>query len=397
MTTTTADLHPRSLDSLASSRYIDTYGREYSIPDFNMKEVYEAIPARCFKRSTLRGLSYVARDLCMVFATGYAAYSLIPLLPKSFIVRMAAWALYSFIQGCICTGVWVLAHECGHNAFSPSNRINAVVGWILHSALLVPFFSWKYSHGKHHKATGHLDKDMVFVPKTRTYKIAARGMDPKDFDQGTEESESRFYDLIEETPLKTFIDVVKQQLFGWPVYLFTNATGGKVESDAPAWCVNHFVPSSPLFSPSQYWQIVLSDVGLFCTLFALYSTAQVVGWWNVALYYGVPYLWVNHWLVLITFLQHTDPALPHYRDAAWTFERGAAATIDRDFGFIGRHVFHGIIETHVSHHLCSRIPFYHADEATKAVRKVMAGAYQCDDTNIFLAAWRSARMCQWIE
>ena len=54
----------------------------------------------------------------------------------------------------------------------------------------------------------------MFVPKTRTYKIKARGMDPKDFDQGTEESESRFYDLIEETPLKTFVDVVKQQLFG---------------------------------------------------------------------------------------------------------------------------------------------------------------------------------------
>ena len=67
------------------------------------------------------------------------------------------------------------------------------------------------------------------------------------------------------------------------VYLFTNATGGKVDSDAPKWCINHLVPSSPLFSPSQYWQIVLSDIGLLCTLSALYATAQVVGWENVAL------------------------------------------------------------------------------------------------------------------
>jgi len=38
-------------------------------------------------------------------------------------------------------------------------------------------------------------------------------------------------------------------------------------------------------------------------------------------YYGIPYLAVNHWLVLITFLQHTDPMLPHYRAGEWNFVR----------------------------------------------------------------------------
>ena len=28
---------------------------------------------------------------------------------------------------------------------------------------------------------------------------------------------------------------------------------------------------------------------------------------------------VNHWLVLITFFQHTDPLLPHYRSEEFTF------------------------------------------------------------------------------
>jgi fatty acid desaturase len=27
------------------------------------------------------------------------------------------------------------------------------------------------------------------------------------------------------------------------------------------------------------------------------------------------------------------------------------STIDREFGFIGRHIFHGIVEYHVVHHL----------------------------------------------
>ena len=179
------------------------------------------------------------------------------------------------------------------------------------------------------------------------------------------------------------------------MYLFTNSTGQKYPS-TPKWKVNHFIPTSPLFLPSQFWQIIASDIGIALFLSVLYYAAKAFGYYNIIVYYFFPYLWVNNWLVLITFLQHTDPALPHYRGTAWTFERGACATIDRDFGFIGRHIFHRIIETHVAHHLCSRIPFYNAQEATVAIKKVLAGNYRHDSTNLFLAAWRNSRMCQWI-
>ena len=77
---------------------------------------------------------------------------------------------------------------------------------------------------------------------------------------------------------------------------------------------------------------------------------------------------VNHWLVLITFLQHTDPLLPHYRASEFTFPRGALSTLDRNLlgdlgsfmGWIGATVTHGISETHVLHHVNSKIPHYHA-------------------------------------
>lgn len=36
----------------------------------------------------------------------------------------------------------VQAHECGHQAFSESQSINDAVGLILHSCLLVPYYSW---------------------------------------------------------------------------------------------------------------------------------------------------------------------------------------------------------------------------------------------------------------
>ncbi|MFZ8398872.1 fatty acid desaturase, partial [Staphylococcus aureus] len=54
--------------------------------------------------------------------------------------------MYGFVQGCFLTGIWVIAHECGHHAFSDYQWLDDIVGLILHSSLLVPYFSWKYSH-----------------------------------------------------------------------------------------------------------------------------------------------------------------------------------------------------------------------------------------------------------
>lgn len=66
------------------------------------------------------------------------------------------------------TGVWVLAHECGHQSFSPSKTVNYWVGWVLHSALLVPFHSWRITHAQHHASTSHMARDQAFVPYTRS-------------------------------------------------------------------------------------------------------------------------------------------------------------------------------------------------------------------------------------
>lgn len=106
-------------------------------------------------------------------------------------------------------------------------------------------------------------------------------------------------------------------------------------------------------------------------------------------------------IVAITYLQHTDPTLPHYSAETWTYARGAAATIDRDFGWIGKFFFHGIIETHVLHHYVSTIPFYNADKATGAIQTVMGRHYRADTKGGIIgflkAMWSCSRTCQWVE
>lgn len=116
---------------------------------------------------------------------------------------------------------------------------------------------------------------------------------------------------------------------------------------------------------------------------------------------------MNHWLVLITFLQHTDPLVPHYRAPEFTFPRGALSTLDRSllgdlgapFAWLGAHATHGISETHVLHHVCSKIPHYNAWEAADALRKVTdrAGLDLQGAPGGWAEMYRVFRECRFVE
>lgn len=74
-------------------------------------------------------------------ATLFLGYLAKMFVPYSF-TFLPIWLLYAFICGTCATGVWVLGHECGHYAFSDKWYLNDSLGYILHTSLLVPYFSW---------------------------------------------------------------------------------------------------------------------------------------------------------------------------------------------------------------------------------------------------------------
>lgn len=278
-------------------KLLDTYGNEFQLPEFTINDVRAAIPKHCFERSAARGLMYVARDIFSLATTFVLFHTFwTPVNIPSSSVRVAGWVLYTFIQGCFGTGLWVMAHECGHQSFSPSKTLNDTVGFICHSVLLVPYFSWKISHGKHHKATGHLDRDMVFVPKTREQYASKIGRAAHELSE-----------LAEETPIVTAGSLIGQQLAGWILYLSINITGhdshtrqkeGRGQGKKNGWGgnVNHFDPSSPLYEAKDSKLILASDLGLAVVAGLLILIGKNFGWANLAVWYFLPYLWVNHWL-----------------------------------------------------------------------------------------------------
>lgn len=358
----------------------------FVVPDLTIKELLGAIPPHCFQRSAIRSGSYIAGDLigiaCVYQAATFADTLITPEylnLPNPHLytaARLALWALYGFIAGLFGTGLWVIAHECGHQAFSESKFLNNLVGWTLHSALSVPYHSWRITHAKHHASTGHMTQDQVFVPKTRS-DLGLPPLDPAKEDpvgrSVSDEVRQELWEALGDSPIGACLNAMSYLLVGWPAYLIRNAAGQRRYPKG----TSHFKPTAVMFAPHQYNQIVLSDIGVALWLAAITTWIYYRGFAEVFRLYLVPYLWVNHWLVLITFLQHTDPLLPHYRAPEFTFSRGALSTLDRRLlgdlgsipGWIGATLTHGISETHVLHHVSSKIPHYNAWEASDALRK----------------------------
>ena len=52
------------------------------------------------------------------------------------------WMLYKIIFLTYSWFIGILAHECGHGSFSDNTYANDILGYILHTPLLVPYFSW---------------------------------------------------------------------------------------------------------------------------------------------------------------------------------------------------------------------------------------------------------------
>ncbi|KAL6522401.1 Delta(12)-fatty-acid desaturase [Orobanche minor] len=341
----------------------------HSKPPFTVGELKKAIPPHCFKRSIPRSFSYIVYDFAIAALFYYIATNYFQLLPYP--LTYLAWPVYWIFQGCVLTGVWVIAHECGHHAFSDYQWLDDTVGFVLHSSLLVPYFSWKYSHRRHHSNTGSLERDEVFVPKMK--------------------SQIRWFAKYINNPLGRTLTLIVQFTIGWPLYLMFNVSGRHYERFA---C--HYDPNSPIYSDRERAQILLSDVGVLAVCYGLYHLVVAKGLAWAFCVYGGPLLVVNGFLVLITYLQHTHPSLPHYDSSEWDWLRGALATVDRDYGVLNK-VFHNITDTHVAHHLFSTMPHYHAMEATKAIKPILGSYYQFDRTPVYKAVWREAKECVYVE
>jgi fatty acid desaturase len=263
-------------------------------PGYTMKEIYDAIPPHCFHSSTLRSLSYVLRDFAISITLVYFAAKYIPLIQNIYL-RVPAWTAYTVCQGLVFTGLWELAHECGHGALSKHKWANDAMGMVIHSFLLVPYHSWRFTHSQHHKATNNLDRDIAFVPVLKGDYIAARS---------TSKNRLKAWELMEDTPMVALVTLFFHQLVAFPIYLTINNFAIPRMRAAPWHKRSHFYfgGDGPNFKPANRQDIIISDLGIGVALTVLWASVNHFGRWNVALFYIFPYLWTNHWIRKFDFM-----------------------------------------------------------------------------------------------
>ncbi|KAJ7628803.1 fatty acid desaturase-domain-containing protein [Roridomyces roridus] len=366
----------------------------YAPMEWTLKEIRSAIPARLFERHTGRAVLYLARDIVVAGAFWALATNIDPLSSSlreqltpvgAQVFKWSAWMVYWWFQSLAFTGLWVIGHECGHSAFSAHSSVNDTIGFILHSALFTPFFSWKYSHHRHHSNHASMERDEVYVPQTRS---------DLGLPQEPVHDESIYEELLGDTPIYTLYMLIRQQVLAFPAYLLFNVSGQK---HYPKW-TNHFDPSSIIFNKNQRNAVIMSNIGLLSMIALLVVSGQVWSSAAVVKYYLIPWIGVTHWFILITYLHHTDPTLPHYRGPEWNFQRGAAATVDRPvLGWQGRFFLHDVAHFHVIHHFFPMMPWYHGEEATQHLKAFIGPHYAWSDKPIFSALWDSYNRCQFVE
>lgn len=305
-----------------------------SKPPFSLGQIRAAIPKHCWERNPFRSFTYVFRDLFVVatlaaIAAHFDSYWVYP--------------FYWFAQGTMFWAIFVLGHDCGHQSFSSSKRLNNVVGHFLHSFILVPYHGWRISHRTHHANHGHVENDESWYPMTEGLYNSL------DF-------WGKLGRLYFPAPL-----------FAYPIYLWTRSPGKRG---------SHFSPSSELFDPSE-WKEVATSTACWCAMVVtLVALSNYFGFGFIVKLYFVPYLINVMWLAAVTYLHHHgyEKKVPWYRGQEWSYMRGGLSTIDRDYGMFNK--IHHDIGTHVVHHLFPQIPHYHLREATVAVKPLLGRYYR---------------------
>lgn len=317
---------------------------------FTLKDVRNAIPDYCFEPNTFRSLAY----LCLDFGIIAGLYAL-----AAYLNSWWFFPLFWVAQGTMFWALFVVGHDCGHGSFSKHKWLNSLIGHVAHSPILVPYHGWRITHRHHHANTGNMDTDESWFPVPQS------------------EYESMTW------PIK----LIRFQLLllAYPVYLFVGTRGNNH---------SHFSPQNQLFKPSEKRDIITSTICWSLMVTGLVMLGVQFGLLFVVKYYLMPYLVFVVWLDLVTYLHHTVPELPWYRNDDWFFLKGALSTIDHDYGFINN--IHHNIGTHVAHHIFSNMPHYHLKTATEAIKPILGEYYHASTEPIWTLLWRSMRTCHYV-
>jgi hypothetical protein len=261
------------------------------------RQVRAVIPEECFESDTATSLGFLSVSVVGTALCSAIGVAMLGVAPPENILTWPLWTAYSAVTGTVAMGLWVLAHECGHGAFSKNKTIQDTVGYVLHSLFLVPYYSWQRSHAVHHQYTNHMELGETHVPEPVS-----------NLDEGSIGIRTSLMNALGRSGgIKVWgaIQAFLHLIIGWPAYLLIGATGGPDRG-----MTNHYWPD-PLTTPNQpkkelfpgNWKrkVLKSDIGVVAVASSAIVWALCNGIPQMMALYGGPLIVVNAWLVIYTW------------------------------------------------------------------------------------------------
>jgi omega-6 fatty acid desaturase (delta-12 desaturase) len=251
--------------------------------------------------------------------------------------------------------VFIIQHDCGHQAMFTSQEVNHWVGRVLGIITLTPYDYWRHAHAKHHASSGNLDK---------------RGFG--DIDTLT----------VDEYKARSWLGRLAYRVYRHPVVMF-------VIGPAYIFMLQHRLPVVAAFRGYVPWaNILATNLGIV----AVYGLLIHLVGWKTFLLVQLPIIQLaasaGVWLF---YVQHQFD--PTYWERTPRWERERAALEGSSFYDLPKPLMWitGNIGIHHVHHLASRIPFYRLPD-------VIAEYPQLAENR--LTFWRSlkcVRLALWCE
>ncbi len=237
-------------------------------------------------------------------------------------ISIALTLLGSLLAAGFLLRLFIIQHDCGHQAMFSSRLANDWIGRALGVVTLTPYDYWRHEHAQHHASSGNLDKrgfgdiDTITVDE---YKARNRL--------------GRFAYRAYRNPLTIFV-------IG-PAYLFI---------------LQHRAPVMAMLRGHVPWPSILATNAGIAALYA--ALIWLVGWQTFLLVQLPIILAASSAGVWLFYVQHQFE--PTYWERAPKWERERAALDGSSYYDLPRPLMWltGYIGIHHVHHLASRIPFY---------------------------------------
>jgi omega-6 fatty acid desaturase (delta-12 desaturase) len=290
-----------------------------------LRDAMAAIPSSCYRRSTLRGCAYLARDAA-VFAAATVALAHVDVL----LLLIPLWLIAGLAMGAL----FVIGHDAAHEALFDRPWLNAIVGRLALLPSLHAHAVWALGHNRlHHGHTGCADVDFVWHPTSPMEFAAAPWW-------------WRCWHRLEWSAVGA-----------GPYYVRAIWWRRMVRAVTP--------PRVAAACRRDRWLVAAYATAV--TTAVVYTAAPGMAVWAWCKVVLVPWLVWTYSIGVTVYVHHIAPEIRWHRRSQWT---RCAGQVDGTATYRiapWLNVFWHNVYLHTPHHVDPRVPFYHLPAAARAL------------------------------